>query len=149
VYWKGAGQGYGDLVLDNLFRAQSTSRTQLRRVGSGTITSMGPTFLTAAGPFPTTDTRLTGQWVVVKNSTLAPFAILTNTANMITTDPASGTITSVGAAGDPYQGAIVLDNLTVRRNAAFNTLTDLIIIATGASTVTEGGSLTAPPVVHW
>jgi hypothetical protein len=150
IFWKGSSQGYGDLIIDNANRIQSATRTQLRPVGSGTISALSPTSLvSAAAAFSTSDTKLEGQWVVVGNATLTPFLIVTNATTALTTDPASGNMTSAGGPGSTFQGAIVLDNLLVTRRGALTTRGDLIIIATGAVTISDGGSLTSPPIVHW
>ena len=149
IYWKSAAQLYGDLVVDAGARIQSTPRTRLRPVGTGTVSSLAPASLVAPGPFVATDTGLQGAWVVLNGAVTQPFRILSNSATEIFTDPASGDMTLVGAPGGGYQGALVLDNLLVTRNGAMTTLGELIIIATGTSTVSLGGSLTAPPVVHW
>ena len=144
-------QQHGDLIVDNADRVQSAPRTALRRVGSGTIASLQPSSLDVPlpGAFPVGDTKLLGQWVVVNGASLQPFRIVDNTAARLFTDPASGDMTQAGAAGQPFQGAIILDNLSVLRSAAMTTQGDLIIIATGAATVATGGSLTSPPIIHW
>ncbi len=154
VFLKGDAQGYGDLIIDNGGRVQSIFRTTLRAVGAGTIATLTANTLRGDKTFPFTDTKSIGQWVVVKGVTAAPFRILDNTSTVLTTDPASGDMTAAGTVGDSYQGAIVLDNLTVRGAGFFSTLRrnfgyDLIIIATGAVTVSGLGQLDAPPVVHW
>lgn len=150
VFWKGAHQGYGDLVVDNNARAQSTTRTQLRPVGTGTITSLTPTVLGAtASTFPTSDTGLQGQWVVVNGMTLTPFGIAGNDAKSLGVLPSSGDLTAVGAVGNPFQGAIVLDNLTVTNRGSMTTQGDLIIITTGSSSVINSSTLISPPVIHW
>jgi len=58
-------------------------------------------------------------------------------------------MTSAGGAGSTFQGAIVLDNILVTNRGAMTTRGDSIIIATGAVTISNGGSLTSPPIVHW
>jgi len=150
VFWKGATQGYGDLIVDNQNRAQSFTRTQVRAVGTGTLASLTATQAgTSAATLPISDTRLAGLWLVLKGRTSTPFRIAGNTASSIAIDPATGDMTAVAAAGDGYQGALVLDNLTVANRAAMTTGGELVIIATGAATITGGGTLVAPPVVHW
>jgi hypothetical protein len=149
VYWKGPGQAYGDLIFDNANRAQSASRSQLRPVGTGAILSLAATTLGSSGSFATADTRHEGQWVIVNSEDRMPFLIMANTAAELTTDPATGDMRAAGTTGDVYQGAIVIDNLVVTRRAAFTSRGELIIIATGAVTISDGGSMAAPPVVHW
>jgi hypothetical protein len=149
IFWKQTAQLFGDLVVDNANRTQSSPRTGLRPVGVGTISALTATTLTAPGPFPATDTGLQGQYVLLNGNTLRPFLIVSNTGTVITTDPASGDMRTAGGAGDAHSGAIVLDNLLVTRRGAFTTRGDFIIIATGAATTSENGSITAPPIVHW
>ncbi len=154
VFLKGDAQGYGDLIIDNGGRVQSIFRTTLRAVGAGTIATLTANTLRGDKTFPFTDTKVIGQWVVVKGATAVPFRILDNTSTVLTTDPTSGNMTAIGAVGDSYQGAIILDNLTVRGAGFFSTLRrnfgyDLVIIATGTVSVTGLGQLDAPPVVHW
>ena len=149
VFWKARDQAFGDLEVDNFHREQSTVRTPFRSVGSGIIQTLQPTTLTAETEFITSDTGLEGLWVVVNAAELSPFRIVSNTSTALETDPGSGDMTTVGAPGDSYQGATVLDNLTVTRMATVTTGGDLIIIATGSVTVNEGGLLLTPPVVKW
>jgi hypothetical protein len=150
VFWKGATQTHGDLIVDNQNRTQSFTRTQLRPVGTGTLTSLTSTVAgTSATSLPISDTGLQGQWLVLKGATLAPFRIVANAASSIGIDAATGDMTAVAAAGDAYQGAIVLDNLTVTNRAAMTTANDLVIIATGAATISGNGTLVSPPIVHW
>jgi hypothetical protein len=147
VYWKQGLQAHGDLIIDNAGRSQSVPRTRLRAVGSGVIQALAATSLEASVGFPLSDTRLEGQWVVVNGRDDSPFRIVTNTASALSTDPQSGSMTAAGAPGNPFQGAIRLNNLTVTRNGAFHTNGDLIIISGGTVTLTAGGTLTAPPVI--
>jgi len=151
VFWKSRTQLYGDLVLDNANRGQSEARTPLRAVGSGTIQAIEASRLTAGvgTVFITSDTGLEGHWVILKDAVRQPFLILSNTESELSTDPASGDMTAVGALGDNFQGAFVLDNLTVIRKAAASTGGDLVIIATGAATISSDGTLSAPPIVKW
>ena len=149
VFWKQTAQLFGDLVIDNANRTQSSPRTQLRPVGVGTISALTATTLQSPGPFPTSDTGLQGQYALINGNTLRPFLIVSNTGTVITTDPASGDMRTAGGTGDAHSGAIVLDNLLVTRRAAFTTRGDFIIIATGAATTSDNGSITAPPILHW
>ena len=87
--------------------------------------------------------------MVVKNLTRNPFQIASNTAADLLTDPASGDMTAIAAPGDGYLGAIVVDSMTVTRKAAVDTIGNLVIITTGELTLSEGGTLTSPPVVRW
>ncbi len=154
VFLKGAAQAYGDLVIDNAGRVQATHRTTYRAVGSGIITALGSTTLRGDRSFPAGDVKLAGQWVVLNGVTTRPFRIASNTAVFITTRTEDGDMTEVGAEGQSFQGALVLDNLTVRGAGLLTTLRspagyDLIIIATGTSSITAGGNVDAPPIVHW
>jgi hypothetical protein len=155
VFFKGDTQAYGDLLVDNAGRVQATARTILRGVGTGTITSLSANTLRGDKSFPTSDVKATDQWVVVNGAVLTPFRITNNNLSDLTTAPEDGNMTDAGAVGNPYQGAIVLDNLTVRGAGAYSTRRsstfgyDLIIIATGSAVVTDRGQLDAPPVVHW
>ena len=148
LFFQDQDQTYGDLVIDNGGRVQSFPRTRLRPVGSGTIQALAAQVLTGDRVFPTTDTRLEGQWVVLRGQTLSPFRILTNDVASLETDPLDGDLTGAASPGDSFQGAIVLDNLILRGAAGFDTRGDLVIIATG-SVASSGATLIAPPVVHW
>jgi hypothetical protein len=147
VLWRQALQAHGDLIVDNDGRAQIISRTPLRAVRGGTIRSLAPSALEGSIVFPVSDTGLRDQWVVVNGRTQTPFRIASNTASVLTTDPASGDMTAAGVPGNSFQGAIRLNNLTVTGSAFFITNGDLIIIVGGTVTVSGGGALTAPPVV--
>lgn len=147
VFWQSREQLHGDLVIDNAGRVQSAASTPLRAVGTGTIVALAQTTLEGDIGFETSDTGLEGHWVVVNEETQDPFRILGNTATVLETDPATGDLTTVGAPGDPFQGAHVLDNLTVTGSAKVSSGGDLIIL-TGEVTVSDGGVLTAPPIVQ-
>jgi hypothetical protein len=147
VFWQSREQLYGDLVVDNAGRVQSAASTPLRAVGSGTIVALSEATLEGDILFETSDTGLEGHWVVVNGETQDPFRILANTATVLETDPADGDLTAVGVVGDPFQGAHVLDNLTVTGSAKVSSGGDLIIL-TGEVTVSDGGVLTAPPIVY-
>ncbi len=154
VFLKGDSQGYGDLVVDNAGRVQSIFRTTLRAVGSGNITDLTANTLRGDKTFPTSDTKLIGQWVVLADDVTRPFEIIDNSAAQLTTLPEDGDLTLVGSVGGSYQGAIVLDNLTVRGAGLFTTkhspsVYDLIIIATGSAVITDRGMVDAPPIVKW
>jgi hypothetical protein len=156
VFLKSGSQVHGDLILDNGGRVQATYRTVLRAVGAGTIQALTATTLRGSKAFPGLDTGLSGQWVVVNGTWSKPFRVAGNTTTVITTRPGDGDMTASGAVGSPYQGAIVLDNLTVRGAALFSTNRknfgyDLIIIATGAASITDRGMVddAAHVIVHW
>ena len=150
VFWKAGSQAYGDLIIDNAGNAQLFPRTELRPVSEGAILILGAQSLRANALFPVSDTGLRGLWVVVDGQTSNPFGILTNTSNQLGTDPLDGNLTNFATVGDPFQGAIVLDNLTITGSGEFDTQGDLVIINTGGLVdITDGGSLTAPPVVEW
>lgn len=143
VFFKSSSQEYGELVIDNGGREQSMPRTQLRAVGSGLIQVLGPQSLQANIEFPVSDTRLEGQWVVVAGVTASPFRIAGNGVGDLQTDPADGDLTALAGPGDPFQGALVLDSLTVRGAGAYTTQGDLLIVPTGGVTVEPGCTLEA------
>ena len=154
VFLKGDDQAWGDLVIDNAGRVQAAHRTVHRAIGQGTIVALTAQTLKGDSTFPAGDTRAVGQWVVVNGAVTRPFQVASNTSAVLTTRVEDGSMTSVGAPGSPYQGAIVLDNLTLQGAALVSTLRqgagyDLIIIATGAARVLDVSDLDAPPVVHW
>jgi hypothetical protein len=153
VFLKGSTQAYGDLIVDNAGRIQATSRTTYRAVGTGKIAALTATTLRGDKTFPVTDRRFSGQWVTVNGATSHPFRIVDNTSSVITTRVEDGDMTAYGAVENGYQGALVLDNLTVRGAALFSTkrssMYDLIIIATGSVVITDLGQIDAPEVVHW
>jgi len=147
VFFRGGGPGFGDLVVDNNGRAQSSARTPLRRLGIGNIEAIGAQSLRGDRSFPDDDTGLENHWVVLDAVTATPFRIVSNTAEELTTDAADGDLRSVGAVGSTYRGAIVLDNLLIRGFGAFTTGDDLIIVD-GSVEIMTGGTLDSPPVVE-
>ena len=154
VFVKRDSQSWGDLILDNGGHVQAVYRTALRAVGQGNITGLTANTVTCDKTFPTGDVKLTDQWVILNNVVTKPFRIVDNTSMVLSTLAADGDLRLTGAVGQPYQGAIVLDNLTVRNGAYFTTKRSvfgysLIIITTGSATVSSGGLLDAPAIVHW
>jgi hypothetical protein len=148
VLFRRRAQTFGDLVVDNGGRASSPWTTPLRPVGSGAIVTLGPQTLRAAGPFPTSDTGLQGQWVVLNGQVMRTFRITANSAVELQTDPADGDMTQVGAPGGDWRGALVVNTLAVRGAAGFDTRGDVIITMPGGVTVAPGAGLLAPPVVE-
>ena len=146
VFWQLAGASTGELILDNGGRQQSRARSVLRPVGSGLITALTATTLRGNGPlFPTEDTRLEGQSVLVDSGNVTA-RILSNTSEELSTGGAA--LTDLGAVGDPYVGAIRLSRLVVTGNAWFSTSGDVIVIAPGGTvSVTGGGVVNAPPIL--
>jgi hypothetical protein len=147
VFFQVGGSSFGDLIIDNDGRAQSFARTRLREVGIGSVEEVTAQLLRGDIAFPESDTGLENHWVVLDGATATPFRILSNTADELTTDAADGNLTSVGAVGSSFRGAIVLDNLIIRGFGAFTTGDDLVIID-GVVEITDGGTLDAPPVVE-
>jgi hypothetical protein len=127
---------------------QAVPRTAMRALGAGTAAFLGPQTLGAGKTLPTADVGLADQWVVVAGNTSRAFRITSNSSSAVFTDPGDGSMLEVGAAGSPYQGAFVLDGLTVRRAGFLDTGGNLIILAGGEATV-AGGILIAPAVVRW
>ncbi len=148
VFLLGADQRYGDLFVDNDGRVQSVPRTQLRPLGRGIVTSIEEHALSVDATLPAGDTGFTDRWVVLDDETRRAFRIIDSDAMSVRTDPADGSLLEVGATGVSYQGAIVVDNLTVTASAVFDTRGDLIIVATGRVS-TFSGLIISPPIVRW
>ncbi|MBI4584357.1 MAG: hypothetical protein HY717_10085 [Planctomycetes bacterium] len=149
IFLKRSDQTYGDLTINNQGQVQSIHRTVLRALGSGTAVSVTASTFNPGKALPATDVGLADQWVVMGGNTAKAYKILSNTAAVVSTDPADGSLLEFGGPGKAYQGAILLNNLSVTNSAFFNTNNDLIIIVGGTVNISGGGLIFSPPIVFW
>jgi len=147
VFKKSAAEAFGRLFIDNGGRAQSFQRTRLRSLGTGEITALGPQTLEGSRAFAERDTGHRNLWVVLDNQTATPARIVSNTASELVTDATDGDLTTIGAVGSTYQGAIVLDHLSVSGLAGFHTQGDLIIIEDSIA-ISGGGQIISPAIIQ-
>jgi hypothetical protein len=148
VLWRRASEAYGELIVENGGRTQSFARTRLRPVGAGTIRALGPTSIRTSQGLSTSDSRLSGQWVILAGKLDRAFRIDSNTLSELTTDEDYGDPRTAAAVGDVYRGAIVLDRLRVFGGGAFDVRDDLIVVVDSAF-IAADGILVAPPIVEW
>jgi hypothetical protein len=122
VYLKDAASSYGDLIINNAGSTTTYGLTYIPIPSLSTSSSLTATTLTSAafgntfgglnwykGMFINPNTAQNGTVSLMDDSF---FEIGSNTSSAVTTT--SGDMTTVGATGNTFKGALYLDNLEIR-----------------------------------
>jgi len=126
IYYKSTVSGADHLIVDNRGLDAGEGSTALRSLGSGTVTDVTPTTLTASGA--------AWQPGALKGMKFAPdvtqaryFTVIDNSATTLTIDPAEGDLTQATGRGLTYSGVYLFTKLSVLGKGRLTSLDRLVV----------------------